>query len=423
MEIMVQAADRIDGTVKAPPSKSYTHRAFIIASLAEGVSIIRDPLYSEDTLASLNSCIALGSNVKKHKTYCEIIGVHGKPKTPKNVLDLKNSGTTLRIITGIASLTDGYTVLTGDKSLRSRPMQNLLDALIPLGVSAFSTRNNGKPPIIIRGGFKGGKTCINGNVSSQYISSILMAAPYAETNVDLHIKGDFISKPYVDMTLDIMKKFKVDVNYDRAGKSFHIEPQIYRSRDYSVEGDYSSASYLIAAAASLNSDLTVQNLPNNSKQGDKQILEIVKDMGSEVKVKNNEVKIQGQGILKGIEVNLQNAPDLLPTVAALGAMAEGTTTIKGVEHARFKETDRIHTCAIELSKLGVSVTEKSDGLIIRGGVHGGVVKSHMDHRLAMAFYIIGLKVGNIIIEDASVYNISFPNFPEIIQKLTSGNES
>ncbi len=142
------------------------------------------------------------------------------------------------------------------------------------------------------------------------------------------------------------------LNYDRAEKSFHIEPQIYRSRDYTVEGDYSSASYLIAAAAFLNSELTIQNLSNNSKQGDKQILEIVKDMGSEVKVKNNEVKIQGQGRLKGIEVNLQNAPDLLPTVAALGAMAEGTTTIKGVEHARFKETDRIHTCAIELSKTG-----------------------------------------------------------------------
>jgi 3-phosphoshikimate 1-carboxyvinyltransferase len=422
MEILVQAADRIDGTVKAPPSKSYTHRAFIIASLAEGVSIIRDPLYSEDTLASLNSCIALGSHVKKHKTYSEIIGIHGKPKTPKNVLDLKNSGTTLRIITSVSSLTDGYTVLTGDKSLRSRPMQNLLDALLPLGVYAFSTRNNGKPPIIIRGGFKGGKTCINGNVSSQYISSILMAAPYAETSVDLHIKGDFISKPYVDMTLDTMKKFKVDVKYDRAGKSFHIEPQIYRSTDYSVEGDYSSASYLVAAAASLNSDLTIQNLTKNSKQGDKLILDIVKDMGSEVKVKDNEVKIQGQGILNGIEVNLQNAPDLLPTVAALGAMAKGTTTIKGVEHARFKETDRIHTCAIELSKLGVSVTEENDGLTIRGGVHVGVVKSHMDHRLAMAFYIIGLKVGNIIIEDASVYNISFPNFPEIMQKLTTGNE-
>ena len=143
-------------------------------------------------------------------------------------------------------------------------------------------------------------------------------------------------------------------------------------------------------------------------------------MGSEVKVKNNEVKIHGQGRLNGVEVNLKNAPDLLPTVAALGAMAKGTTYITGVEHARFKETDRIHTCAIELAKLGVSVTEKDDGLIIRGGVHGGVVKSHMDHRLAMAFYIIGLKVGNVVIEDASVYNVSFPDFPEIIEKLTAG---
>ena len=423
MEIMVQAADRIDGTVKAPPSKSYTHRAFVMALLAEGVSTIKDPLYSEDTLSSLNSCQALGSHVEKHNNYCEIVGVGGKPKTPKNVLDLKNSGTTLRIITSVASLTDGYTVLTGDESLRTRPMQDLLDALLPLGVSAFSTRNNGKPPIIIRGGFKGGRTSINGNVSSQYISSILMAAPYSENGVDLQIKDDFISKPYVDMTLDIMKKFKVEVDFDRARKSFHIDPQIYRSIDYAVEGDYSSASYLIAAAASINSDLTIQNLTNDSKQGDKLILDIVKDMGSDVKVKNNEVKIYGHGILNGIDVNLQNAPDLLPTVAALGAMADGTTRITGVEHARFKETDRIATCASELSKLGVSLTEEEDGLTINGGVHGGVVKSHMDHRLAMAFYIIGLKVGNIKIEDASVYNISFPNFPEIMKKLTTGNET
>ena len=224
MEIVVQAADRIDGTVKAPPSKSYTHRAFIMALLADGISTIKDPLYSEDTLASLNSCKALGSRVKQHNCYCEIVGVSGKPKTPKNVLDLKNSGTTLRIITSVASLTDGYTVLTGDKSLRTRPMQNLLDALLPLGVSAFSTRNNGKPPIIIKGGFKGGKTSINGNVSSQYISSILMAAPYAENSVDLQIKGDFISKPYVDMTLDIMEKFKVDVHYDRSRKIIPYRP-------------------------------------------------------------------------------------------------------------------------------------------------------------------------------------------------------
>jgi len=421
MELRVQAARRIEGTVKAPPSKSYTHRAFILAFLAEGISTIKDPLYSEDTLASLNSCQAFGSHVNHQNSYSEITGVNGKPKTPKNVLDLKNSGTTLRILTSVASLAEGYTVLTGDKSLRTRPMQDLIDALLPLGVSAFSTRNNGKPPIIIKGGFKGGKTYINGNVSSQYISSILMAAPYAENCVDLKVRGDFISKPYVDMTLDLMEKFNVYVDYERTKNSFHIEPQIYRSKDYTVEGDYSSASYLIAAAAAMNSNLTIKNLVRDSKQGDKFILEIVKDMGCEVKVKNNEVKIVGQENLNGIEVNLQNAPDLLPTVAALGAMADGKTKITGVEHARFKETDRIHTCAVELSKLGVSLKEKKDGITINGGIHGGIVKSHMDHRLAMAFYIIGLKVGNITIEDASVYNVSFPDFPNIMKKLTTGN--
>ena len=290
MDLEVQGVDRIEGTVKAPPSKSYTHRAFIMAFLAEGSSNIKDPLYSEDTLASLNSCITFGSNVKRYNSTCKIIGVNGNPLTPENVLDLKNSGTTLRIITSVASLAEGYTVLTGDESLRTRPMQDLLDALRPLGVSAFSTRNNGKPPIIIKSGFEGGKTSINGNVSSQFISSIIMASPYALNPVDLHVKGDFISKPYVDMTLDLMEKFRVKVDYEREKNSFHIDPQNYRSVDYTVEGDYSSASYIIAAAASLNSNVTIKNLIKDSKQGDKLILDIVKDMGADVKVKNNEVK-------------------------------------------------------------------------------------------------------------------------------------
>jgi len=419
MELKIQAAERMDGIVKAPPSKSYTHRAFIMAFLADGKSKICDPLYSDDTMASLNSCKALGSLVNKHNSYCEITGVKGKPFTPDNVLNLNNSGTTLRILTSIATLADGYTVLTGDKSLRTRPMQDILTALKPLGVTAFSTKNNAKPPIIIKGGFKGGITSINGNVSSQFISSILMAAPYAENPVHLHVKDKFISRPYVEMTVELMEKFNVEVEYDIKNKSFHIDPQIYKSTNYTVEGDYSSASYLIAAAASLDSEVIIQNLMKKSKQGDKLILEIVKDMGSQVKIKDNEIKICGHGRLTGTEVNLKNAPDLLPTVAALGAMAHGTTYIKGVEHARFKETDRIHTCATELTKLGVRVKEIDDGLIIKGGVHGGTVNSHMDHRLAMAFYIIGLKVGNIIIENPSVYNISFPDFPLIIQKLTT----
>ena len=420
MDLTVQAANEITGTVKAPPSKSYSHRAFLMAFLADGESTLRDPLYSEDTLASLNTGIEMGSKVKRTESLCSIQGVAGKPKTPYDVLDLKNSGTTLRIMTSLASLADGFTVLTGDNSLKTRPMQDLLDALKPLGVTACSTRNDGKAPIIVKGGFYGGETSIKGDVSSQFISSIIMAAPLAKKPVDLKVTGEFISQPYVMMTLELMNKFGVKVDFDKTENSFHIEPQSYKPADYTVEGDYSSASYIIAAAAVLKSDVRIKNLMKDSKQGDKIILDIVKDMGCEVKVKNNEVEIKGQGMLNGVDVNLQNAPDLLPTVAALGAMADGTTNIHGVEHARFKETDRIHTCSTELSKLGVSLIEKRDGIQINGGVHGGVVKSHMDHRLAMAFYIVGLKVGGICIKDASVYKVSFPDFPDIMKKLTAG---
>jgi len=417
MELIIQKTDTLKGVIKAPPSKSYTHRAIIISSLGDGKSLLKDPLFSEDTRASLNACETLGAEIKQKKESCIVQGTGGKLKTPEDVLDLKNSGTTLRIMTSVASLAPDYTVLTGDSSLRTRPMQDLLDALHGLSVTAFSTRNNGKPPICIKGGFKGGKTDIKGDVSSQFISSLLIASPYARNPVDINIKGNFISKPYVDMTTDVMNKFGVNTDYDKENNSFHVENQSYKSRDYTIEGDFSSASYIIGAAASLRGEILVKNVFKDSKQGDKQILDIVKEMGAEVKFKKDEVAIRGYGKLQGIEVNLENAPDLLPTVSALGAISEGETRITNVEHARFKETDRIHTCAVELSKLGVSLKEEHDGLIIRGGAKGGVVKSHGDHRLVMALSLVGLKVGGVKIENASVYNVSFPDFPETMKKL------
>ena len=365
----------------------------------------------------------LGTDIKQKKDSCIVQGTAGNLKTPDDVLDLKNSGTTLRIITSVASLAPNYTVLTGDSSLRTRPMQDLLDALEGLSIKAFSTKNNGKAPICIKGGFKGGKTDIKGNVSSQFISSLLIASPYAENPVDINIKGDFISKPYVDMTTDVMGKFGVNYDYDKENNSFHVEPQNYKSRDYTIEGDFSSASYIIGAAAALEGEVKIKNVFKDSKQGDKQILDIVKKMGAEVKFKKDEVTIRGYGELQGTEVNLENAPDLLPTVSALGAICEGETRITNVEHARFKETDRIHTCAIELSKLGVSLKEEQDGLIIKGGAKGGTVKSHGDHRLVMALSLVGLKVGGVKIENASVYDVSFPNFPEDPEKTGMQNRS
>jgi len=419
MELEVQKTDSIEGTINAPPSKSYTHRAIIISSLGDGKSTLRDPLLSEDTLASKDACIALGSKIKEDDGNLIVEGTGGILETPEDVLDLKNSGTTLRMLTSVASLAPNYTILTGDSSLRTRPMQDLLDALKELSVTALSTKGNGKPPICIKGGFKGGATQIKGDVSSQFISSLMITSPYAEIPVDIHIKGDFISRPYVEMTIDVMEKFGVHAYYNENSNSFHVEPQTYRCRDYTIEGDYSSASYIIGAAAALESEVKIKNLFKDSKQGDKQILDIVSKMGAHVKSKKDEIVVKGNGRLNGVDISLENSPDLLPTVAALGAIADGETRIKNVEHARYKETDRIHTCAMELSKLGVQLEEKKDGILINGGAKGGIVNSHGDHRLVMALSLVGLKVGNVKIENASVYNVSFPDFPQSMKKLGS----
>jgi 3-phosphoshikimate 1-carboxyvinyltransferase len=416
MELVVDKSSKISGVVKAPPSKSYTHRGVIIASLADGNSKLNDPLYSEDTMASLETCEAFGSTIQNLKDQWVVYGTGGNLKTPQNVIDVKNSGTTLRLMTSLAGLAPNYSVFTGDSSLRTRPMQYLLDALGHLGVAAVSSRGNGRPPIIVKGGLKGGKASIPGNVSSQFISSILIAGALAEETVELQVTGEFISEPYVDMTRDVMEKFGVKADYNSSERIFTVKPQKYQPAEYTVEGDYSSASYLIGAAAVLDGELTIKNLFKDSKQGDKLILDIISQMGADVEIKDEEVIVKGNGEIKGINIDLHNAPDLLPTVSALGALAQGTTEITGVEHARFKETDRISTCTKELTKLGVSVKEKNDGMVIEGGVKSGVVESHGDHRLVMAFSLIGLRAG-VRIKNAGVHDVSFPKYPAIMNKL------
>jgi 3-phosphoshikimate 1-carboxyvinyltransferase len=416
MQLQVEKTDNIRGVIKAPPSKSYTHRALLISSLAQGESHLKAPLYSTDTMASLEACRSLGCHINVLDDSCLIQGTGGNLTTPEDVLDLKNSGTTLRFLTTMASLAPGCSVLTGDKSLRGRPMQDLLDSLHNLGVRAYSTRNNGLPPIVVKNGFKGGQTSINGKISSQYLSSLLISSPYAEENVEVQVIGDFISQPYVEMTLDTMEKFGVHVLRPQP-RTFQVENQTYYGREYTIEGDYSSASYLIAAAAAINGSITIKNLFHNSRQGDKMILDVVERMGAKVKLRAGQISIKGDGHLQGVEVNLENSPDLLPTVAALAAVAEGLSHIKGVEHARFKETDRVYTMALELSKLGVKLTEEPDGILIQGGARGGRVKSHGDHRLVMALTIVGLVTGGVQIENAAIHQVSFPNFIQVMQEL------
>ncbi|WP_321210840.1 3-phosphoshikimate 1-carboxyvinyltransferase [Methanothermobacter sp. DP] len=412
MELKVDVSSELSGTVKAPPSKSYTHRAVIVAALADGISEIRDPLVAEDTLSSVEACRAFGVDIEGSEKW-SVTGSGGELETPDDVVYLGNSGTTLRIMTSVAGLAENYTVLTGDESLRTRPMQPLLDALKPLGVEAVSSRMNGLPPVIIRGGFRGGETSIDGSLSSQFISSILIAAPLSE-GVDLKVEGEFISRPYVDMTLDVMEKFSVPVEYSDG--VFSVEPSRYRGRKYTVEGDYSSASYLAGAVAVAGGEVRIENLFRDSRQGDRIILDIIREMGADVVVRDDHVVVSSTGKLSGVQVDLHDAPDLLPTVAVLGALADGRTEIRGVEHARYKETDRIRTCATELGKLGVEVKELRDGMVIEGGVRGGVVSSHGDHRLAMAFTLIGLREG-ITVMDGEVFSVSFPDFPERMRSI------
>lgn len=424
MDLKVEKINKISGEIKAPASKSYSHRAFIAAALAEGQSILRDPLYSEDTLATLESCEQLGALFQRYPDKCIVQGTAGYIRTPENVIDVKNSGTSVRILSSIAAIAPraNYTIFTGDESLRKRPMQDLIDALENLGVNIKSSQSNGTPPIIVKGGFEGGETDIKGDISSQFISSIIMAAPYSKKPVTLNVRGTFVSKPYVNMTLSVISKFGIDFEYDTTNQpeysSYYIEPQKYECTDYTIEGDYSSASYIIAAASMISSDITIKNLYKDSMQGDKIIVDIVQKMGANITTKENEIHIQSDGKLKAFDVDLSNAPDLLPTVAVLMAQAEGTSKITGVEHARFKETDRVHNCAIELENVGVEVEELKDGLIIKGKATGGMVDSHLDHRMVMAFYVLGMKIGNISIKDATCYDVSFPNFLEVMEKIS-----
>ena len=431
MILKVKNISEIGGVVKAPPSKSYSHRAVILASLAKGTSKLYDMLYSEDTLSSIRVCEALGAKINRTDDYLEVIGTGGElHNSSTEPIDLANSGTTLRLMTSVSALSDNEVTLTGDDSLQTRPMGLLMDALVPLGVETCSLKDNEKAPILIKPGYAGGQTNIMGNVSSQFISSILISSPLSKKGVRLYVLPEFKSRPYVNMTLDIMRKFGVKTlkgyylkheNCDKEHQGcrideFLVRKQDYVACDYTVEGDYSSASYLLALIAINGGKARIKNLFRDSKQGDKYILDILQKMGATVIRGEDYVEIASEGNLKAIDVDLSNAPDLLITVAVLAAMAEGTTNITGVAHARVKETDRIDTTCRELEKLGCKLTEREDGMSITGGVTSGVVDSHGDHRLAMAFSLIGLK-HDIEITNGEVFDVSFPNFIEAMAEL------
>ncbi len=411
----------VGGEVSAPPSKSYTHRAVILASLAAGESMIQSPLISDDTLHTIDAARSLGADIELKDDGLKIIGTGGKIRvSDKQMIFAGNSGSTIRMVAPLAALAQGRVILDGDSRLRQRPIGDLLSALESLGVHARSLNNNSCPPIEVQGGrLTGGEVITSGVASSQHISALLMVAPYTEEGISIKIAGGLHSKPYIDITIDIMQAFGVRVA-NKGYKEFTVKGgQEYKARDYQIEGDYSSAAYFLAAGAIGGKPLTVKNLKSDSAQGDRHLLNILSQMGCSVEHQKEKAKISHKKELSGITIDMGDYPDLVQTVVVVAAYARGKTRITNIAHLRFKESDRIGDTAAELSKMGIKVEVSDDSMTVYGGKpRGGEIEAHADHRLAMSLAIAALFAnGNSIINGAEVVSKSYPQFFAELKKL------
>ena len=406
----------ISGRIVCPSNKSYTHRAIFLASMADGKSMIKNILKSGDTNATVNACRNFGVEIKEIGNNMAVKST-GELKLQNNTIDAANSGTTIRIATAISALLDDEIVLTGDSSLKKRPMQPLLDALGSLGAKCNSSA--GKPPITVSGRIKGGKVTISGNISSQFISAMMIIAPKLENGILLNIKGKLVSKPYIDATIISMKKFGVNVRTEIPYKKYVIPSQNYKSTAFTVPSDFSSLALLLSASVLVGENLTIEISLGDMPQADEAIIDILEILGVIVTLDKNTIKIKSPKKLNGGKFDLSNSPDLIPAIAILALKASKPIEIFNVKHARYKETDRIAILARELSKLGIKVVEKNDGLILRntGSLTGGNLNSENDHRLFMAFCIAGMYVGNCTISDPESVEISYPNFISEMKKI------
>ncbi len=380
----------------------------MIASLANGQSTINNALYSSDTEATIEACKNFGAHIEKNE---EQLSVKGIEKFENNsLIDAKNSGTTIRIAAAIASLSANKTVLSGDESLIKRPMQPLLDALESIGAKCSST--DGKPPITVNGISKGGTVTIPGNISSQFITALMIIAPRTEKGVQINIEGDLVSKPYIDATIKVIEKFNVKVDQIIPYKQIEISPQVYNPTTITIPTDFSSLALLLSAAVLVGDELILEITKGDLPQGDEKIINFLETLGVIVTFRDNTITIKTPERLRGGKFDLKDTPDLLPPLAILALKTSKPIELFNVKHARYKETDRITILARELQKLGVIVKEKEDGLILESieNPKGAELNSENDHRLFMAFCIAGMYVGDCKVTNPKSIEVSYPNF-------------
>ncbi len=411
----------LNATVRVPGSKSLTNRALLIAALANGTTHLTNALFSDDSKYFAKALQTLGFDVQLDEANHEmtVTGMGGNIPARKAELFIGNAGTAARFLSAFLTLGSGEYILDGEPRMRERPIGDLIDALNQLGVEMEAT-NNCPPVEIFAKGLSGGKTKIAGNISSQFLSALLMVAPYAQSPIDIELITELSSKPYVDMTISVMKDFSVEI--ERQGyERFIVHPAHYAPlSSYSIESDASAASYFFAAPAICGGTVRVENISRKAIQGDITFLDVLQQMGCIIEEIDNCILVTGHSELHGIDVDMRDIPDTAQTLAAVAPFANSPTRIRGIASARVKETDRISATCTELRRLGVQVEEHEDGLTVYPcqTFRLANIQTYNDHRMAMAFSLIGLRFNGVTIENPSCVSKTFPNFFEVLNSLS-----
>lgn len=423
--LTLKPISHIDGDVNLPGSKSLSNRALLLAALAEGTTTIRNLLQSDDTRHMLNALKQLGIEytLSEDKTECSVVGNAGALKNAElQELFLGNAGTAMRPLCAALCLGKGTYVLTGEPRMKERPIGHLVDALRQAGAEISYLENEGYPPLKIEAnGLKGGKVEIDGSISSQFLTALLLASPMIETDLTISIIGELVSKPYIDITLDIMQKFGVEVSNDDY-KTFKIKAgQKYKAiESYMVEGDASSASYFLAAAAIKGGTVKVTGIGRDSIQGDVQFVDVLELMGARVEWAETYISVT-RDVLRPIDMDCNHIPDAAMTVATMALFAKGTTTLRNIYNWRVKETDRLFAMATELRKVGAEVEEGEDYLKITPPkvLKHAAIDTYDDHRMAMCFSLLALDPVSVTINEPECTAKTFPTYFEVLESISS----
>ncbi len=415
----IKPLPNLNAAVTLPGSKSYTQRALVIAALAEGKSVLHHALISKDTEYLIKALRLMGAVIEIEPETLTVEGTAGRIAAPQTDIYLGNNGTAIRLLMGVAALGKGEFRLTGDERLCERPVGSLLDALSSLGVHAASENGRGCPPVVIRTeGLQGGRAVLTDIASSQFVSSLLISCPLAGADSKIDVVGPVPSRPYVDMTVEAMHCFGVDVEEVSPGRFRVRGKQHYQARSYTVEGDVSSASYFCLAAAVCRGKVSIHNINPGTLQGDIGFLSVLERLGVQVARKDNMIEVTGGPLQRGdYEFDFGPMPDVVPTVAVLAALRPGRTVIRNVSHLRMKESNRLEALVNELRRVGTHAEEIEDGMVIVGGKpHGAAIETYNDHRIAMSFAVLGLAVPDITISNPDCVGKSFPGFWDILDR-------